>query len=163
MYHEQAALFESFYRKNKGVARLIMDRAEQIPDTFLAAAGFVLNRSLVSEVEKLADGFFPDGLESLIKESRFWKIQLDTKPAEQLIRRRIVDLVKELRDAPFNKAKTQEIFTFLDLCRELDISVDLGEAQILLLEASRRLPEELSGGLPQFFLELGARLAVRLT
>lgn len=163
MYQEQAALFEGFYRKNKGAARFMMDRAEQIPDTFLAAAGFVLNRSLVTEVQKLAGGFFPDGLESLIKESRFWRIHLDTKPAEQLIRHRITDLVKELDKAPFDGDRSQEIFMFLELCRELDISVDLGEAQILLFEISRRLSEELPGGLPPFFSELGARLAVRVS
>jgi hypothetical protein len=163
MYQEQAALFDGFYRKNKGAARLMMDRAEQIPDTFLAAAGFVLNRSLFTEVEKLAGGFFPDGLESLIKESRFWRIHLDTRPAEQLIRRRITDLVKELDKAPFDGDRSQDIFMFLELCRELDISVDLGEAQILLLETSRRLSEQLPGGLPPFFSELGARLAVKLT
>jgi alpha-amylase/alpha-mannosidase (GH57 family) len=162
MYQDQAALFEGFYRKNKGAARLMMDRAEQIPDTFFAAAGFVLNRSLVTEVEKLAGGFFPDGLESLIKESRFWRIHLDTKPAEQLIRRRITDLVKELDRAPFDGDRSHEIFMFLELCRELDISVDLGEAQIVLFEISRRLAEELPGGLPPYFSELGARLAVRL-
>lgn len=162
MYRDQAALFEAFYRKNKGVAKLIMDRAEQIPDTFMAAAGFVLNRALVKEVEKLAEGYFPEGLETLIKEARFWRISLDTKRTEQLIRRRIIEAVKQIHRTPLNKDLYHDIFLFLDLCRELEITLDLGEAQIRLLEIGHDFREQFNGDLPHLFTELAERLAVRL-
>jgi alpha-amylase/alpha-mannosidase (GH57 family) len=161
MYEEQAGLFEDFYEKNKEFIALIMETGIEIPDTFLAAARFVLNRRLHHELAKLAKGVFPDGLQQILEEARSWRISLDTASAEKLIRSRIIDLLSKLRKSPWHGATPEHVLRFLDLCRDLEISVQLGEAQIGFFRIAKLLQNNCQG-LPTAFPELARRLKVRI-
>jgi alpha-amylase/alpha-mannosidase (GH57 family) len=162
MYEEQAALFESFYSKNKDLAKLIVNHEVQLPDTFLAAARFVLNRILLRELDKLSRGFFPDELESVMEETKFWKITLDLRSAEKLIRSRILKLVKKLKEKPQDISIAYEIDHFLELGRNLEITLQLGEVQIVFLKIARSLTNSGAIPIPEFFFELADKLAVNL-
>jgi len=162
MYEEQATLFETFYKKSRHLARLIVNHQARLPDTFLASARFVLNRTLLGELEKLAAGFFPDGLESVLEETRFWKIDLDISAAEKLIRGRVLSLVRQLEQTPRDQHIAAEIIKFLDLGRNLDITLQLGEAQIVFLQIARQIEADPAQTLPAMFTDLADRLAVKL-
>ncbi len=158
MYEQQAHLFEDFYQKNKDLSRLVKTQSEQVDDTFVAAAQFVLNRSLSNELGKLALGLFPKGLPSLMEESKEWRIELDVSSAEKLISNKIYELVLSLRNNPRDSDVFDQIDRFLNLGRDLEMRLQLGEAQIVVLRIARSLSHEL----PQRFRELAAKLAVRL-
>ncbi len=162
MYEEQADLFESFYKKNKGLARLIVNHQARLPDTFLAAATFVLNRTFIKELEKLSSGFYPDELESVLEETRLWKIKPDISSAEKLLQGRIMMLVRDLEIRPRDENIPAEIVKFLDLGKNLEITLELGDAQILFLKIVRTLEADSSKPLPSLFSELADRLSVRL-
>jgi len=162
MYDEQATLFENFYRKNREFAVLISEEGVPLPDTFLAAARFTLNRSFPTELDRLTRGFFPDELESILEEARFWKIDLDIRSAEKLISRRILELVRRLEHAPKDEDIPEEIFRFLDLCHELEIPTRLGAAQIDFFRILRSLHAQDPAKLPPRFPELAERLSVRI-
>jgi alpha-amylase/alpha-mannosidase (GH57 family) len=162
MYSEQAGLFEVFYKNNKDFARLILNHDARLPDTFLAAASFVLNRVFLRELEKLSSGFYPDELEGVLEEARFWKIQPDLSAAGKLIRSRIMSLVSDLAKSPGDEKISAEIIKFLDLGKNLDLALDLGEVQILFLRIARYLEAEPKKELTPMFLELAERLLVRL-
>jgi len=161
MYEDQARLLEIFYQKNKGLAKLFMTHEARLPDTFLAAARFVLNRTVTRELEKLASGAFPDQLQSVLEETKSWNIEPDTREVEKLIRGHILTLVKRLERAPTDPSIPREIVTFLDLGRDLDLSLQLEETQILFFRIVRFL-EQSREKLPHLFPELAGRLAVRL-
>jgi hypothetical protein len=161
MYEEQARLFEAFYHKNKGLAQHFMTHEARIPDTFLAAARFVLNRNMARELEKLAGGVFPDQLQSVLEETVSWNIEPDTREAEKLISGRILTLFKGLEQAPSNSTIPAEIVKFLNLGRDLRLSLQLEEAQIVFFRIVRSL-EQSRGKLPPLFSELANRLAVKV-
>jgi len=162
MYEEQAVYFEEFYWKNRELASLIMDREANLPDTFVAAARFVINRNIRKELEKVPAGIFPDGLEAVLKEARFWNVTPDLSAAEKLLGSRILGLVKELSLNPADRNKTLEIVKFLDLGRDLDIHTHFGEAQICFFQMIRSLQPRMRKKLPSDIHELAERLGVRL-
>jgi alpha-amylase/alpha-mannosidase (GH57 family) len=162
MYEEQAGLFEVFYRTNKDLAKLIVTYEAKLPDTFLAAARFVLSRTFLRELEKLSGGFYPDRLESVLEEARFWKIQLDVSSAEKLIRGRIMELMKQLGKNPWDASVCLEILKFLDLGTNLEIKLELGQAQIEFFMILQELWAAPQRGFPPNFPELADRLSVRL-
>jgi hypothetical protein len=162
MYEEQAVLFEGFYRKHREFVRLIMAEEAPIPDTFLAAARFVLNRTFLAELEKLGEGHFPDELAVIIEEARFWKIDLDTRAAEKLISHRLLELVKELEQDPSDTELFEEIIRFLDLCSQLELPLNLGPAQIVFFRIIRAIEAVNGTAFPPRFPELADRLAVRI-
>lgn len=162
MYEEQAALFEAFYRKHREFAKLIMSEEAPIPDTFLAAAQFVLNRNFLAELEKLGQGHFPDELALILEEARLWKITLDTRAAENLISHRLLELVKQLAQDPSDTTYPEEIIRFLDLCSYLELPINLGSSQIVFFKIIRAIEAVNGAALPLRFPELAQRLAVRL-
>lgn len=162
MYEEQAILFQTFYNKNKELAKLVTNQAERVPDTFLASARFVLNRLFLSELHKLQAGIFPDALQSLIEESELWKIDLDLSSAEKLISARILRLVTQLWEDPFDEMLLHHIMQFLDLGEDLDIPLQLGESQIMFMRIVRSLQETPTPDFSPGFYTLAERLAVRL-
>ena len=139
MYEMQAKMLEVFYEKNKDLAKLIVVHEAHVPDTFIAAAGFVLNRTLGEELEKLSAGFFPDLLQSVMEGSRFWNLRLDTSSAERLISDRITGLVRNLAKKPRDSEIPAQINRFLDLGRDMELSIELREAQILFFGIVRSL------------------------
>jgi hypothetical protein len=139
MFEMQARMLELFYDKNKDLAKLIVVHEAHVPDTFLAAAGFVLNRTLGEELEKLSTGFFPDLLQSVVEESRLWNLRLDTSSAENLIANRITGLVRNLAKKPHYSEIPSQINRFLDLGRDMELSIELREAQILFFGIVRSL------------------------
>lgn len=161
MYEEQAGLFEDFYEKNKEFIALIMETGIEIPDTFFAAARFVLNRRLHHELAKLAKAVFPDGLQQILEEARSWRITFDTASAEKLIRSRIIDLLSKLGESPWQETAPEHVLRFLDLCRDLEIAVQLGEAQIVFFRIVKLLQSN-GQELPAAFPELARRLKVRI-
>ncbi len=162
MFQEQARLLEAFYAKNKDMARIIVDHDGQPPGTFLAAARFVLKRTFLTEVEKLAQGAFPDNLETVMKETKFWKLDPDMGPAQRLIGRRILALLHDLERTPQEEGKAREILRFLDLAENLDIQVQLIDAQVQLWRIMRALKGRPRGKIPRIFVELADRLQVNL-
>lgn len=162
MYEEQAGLFEVFYRTNKDLAKLIITYEAKLPDTFLAAARFVLSRTFLRELEKLSGGFYPDRLQSVLEEARFWNILLDVSSTEKLMRGRIMVLMKELGKNPWDRSVCLEILKFLDLGTNLDIRLELGQAQIEFFMILQELWAGPQRGLPPNFPELAERLFVRL-
>ena len=162
MYEDEAAVFESFYKKNEHLARLIMTHDTVVPDTFLASARFVLQRRFLEEMQRIAAGYFPEELETVLEEMKFWKIAPDIGVAEKLIRSRILNLVRELVSRPRDESLPSEIIKFLKLGRDLDITLQLGEAQILVLRVVRSLESDPEQDVPPGVLELAERLAVRL-
>lgn len=162
MYEEQAGLFEVFYKKNKDLAIVIVDHEAPLPDTFLAAATFVLNRTFLGELEKLARGYYPDEMESVLEEARFWKIKPDTSSASKLIGNRIMALLRDLQKMPGDEKIPMEILRFLDLGKNLELELQLGKAQILFLRIARTVKINSWESYPKFFPELAERLSVRL-
>jgi alpha-amylase/alpha-mannosidase (GH57 family) len=162
MYEMQARMLEVFYEKNKDLAKLIVVHEAHVPDTFIAAARFVLNRILGEELEKLSTGFFPDLLQSVVEESRFWNIRLDTSSAERLISDRITGLVRNLAKKPRDSEIPAQINRFLDLGRDMELSIELREAQILFFGIVKSLKTGTEKGFPPLIAELARRLAVRL-
>lgn len=162
MFQDQAAVLGSFYKKNEDFARLIVNHGARLPDTFRAAARFVLNRRFLRELEKLSQEIFPEGLESVLRDTQFWKIELDLSAAQKLISHRICILVEKLGQDWSNQSVLSEIFRFLDMAQNLDIPLQLGEAQITLLRtvrlAEKQAEQEMSLGIKK----LADRLAVRL-
>ena len=134
-----------------------------VPDTFLAAARFVLNRTLAEELEKLSEGFFPDLLKSAVEESRFWNLRLDTSSAERLIADRITGLVRNLAKKPRDSEIPSQINRFLDLGRDMELSIELREAQVLFFGIVRSLKAGAEKGFPPLFVELARRLEVSLS
>jgi hypothetical protein len=162
MYEEQAGAMERFYKKNRDLARLLASHEAQIPDTFLAAAQFVLNRMLVKELEKLSKGVFPDQLQSVVEEMRFWNVQMPTDEAERLIRDDVLKLVQDLLENPWDEHLFMEIKKFLALARDLDLHLDLSEPQIMFLRLVRSLLHRSTTGLPPYFTDLAEILSVRI-
>ena len=163
MYEMQAKMLEVFYEKNKDLAKLIVVHEAHVPDTFLAAAGFVLNRTLGEELEKLSAGFFPDLLQSVMEGSQFWNLRLDTSSAERLISDRITGLVRNLAKKPHDSEIPAQINRFLDLGRDMELSIELREAQILFFRIVQSLQARGEKKFPPLFSELAERLAVSLS
>jgi alpha-amylase/alpha-mannosidase (GH57 family) len=163
MYEMQAKMLEVFYEKNRDLAKLILMHDTIVPDTFLAAARFVVNRTLAEELKKLAEGVFPDLLQSVVAESRFWNLRLDTSSAENLIANRITGLVRSLVKKPHEGEIPTEINRFLDLGRDMELSIELGEAQIVFFRIVTALQARGEKKLPSAFIELAGRLAVKLS
>jgi hypothetical protein len=121
-----------------------------------------LNRTFIKELEKLSSGFYPDELESVLEETRLWKIKPDISSAEKLLQGRIMMLVRDLEKRPRDENIPAEIVKFLDLGENLEITLHLGDAQILFLKILRTLEADSSEPLPSLFSELADRLSVRL-
>ncbi len=162
MFEMQAKMLDVFYEKNKDLAKLIVIHEAHVPDTFLAAAKFVVNRTLADELEKLSEGVFPDFLQSVVEESRFWNLRLDTSSAERLIADRITGLVRNLAKKPRDSEIPAQINRFLDLGRDMELSIELREAQILFFGIVRSLKAGAEKGFPPLLPELAGRLAVSL-
>jgi alpha-amylase/alpha-mannosidase (GH57 family) len=162
MFQEQIRQFEAFFARNKDLARIIVDHRGETPEVFVACARFVLKRTLNAEIEKIAQGAFPDRLESVLRESRFWNIKPELGPARQLIGDRIVALLRGLGRAPHGENAAAEIVKFLGLAANLDIQVQLTDAQVLLLRILRSMKEKPRRKIPQIFCELADRLAVTI-
>ncbi|MDA8408169.1 MAG: DUF3536 domain-containing protein [Deltaproteobacteria bacterium] len=162
MFQEQAALLGTFYKKNEDLARLIVNHSSRLPDTFRAAARFVLNRRFLRELEKLSQEIFPEGLESVLKDINFWKIELDLSAAQKLISHRIGLLVEKLGQDWSNKSVLSEIFRFLDMAQNLDINLQLGEAQIELFRIIHKDEGQPKKEISPEMKRLAERLAVRL-
>jgi hypothetical protein len=162
MFQEQAVVLGTFYKKNEDFARLIVSHGARLPDTFRAAARFVLNRRFLRELEKLSQEIFPEGLESVLTDTNFWKIELDLSAAQKLISQHIVVLVNKLGKNGSDESILSEIFRFLDMAQNLDIALQLGEAQITLfriLQKTRKQPEK---DLSPEIKKLADRLSVKL-
>ena len=162
MYEEQARFLDKFYKENKSLAALIRENGARLPDTFLVAAQLVLNRSFLKELAKLSEGRFPDKLESILDEAKFWKIAPDISSAEKLIRSRILGLLTGLGSDPRDETQPSEIIRFLDLCRDMEIPIQLGEAQILFLRTIRSTNPGSAEKLPPQIEELAHRLRVAM-
>jgi hypothetical protein len=162
MYEDEAATFEEFYQKTKDLAGIIKSHEASLPDTFMAAARFVLNRSLLSELEKLSRGFYPDEFHPVLAEAKFWNIHLDLTAAAALISDCVLSLVGNLAKKPDDTAKMKEILQFLDLGKDLDISLDLSESQIAFFRIAQELQKSKAGPYEHLFKEVAQRLAVRL-
>ncbi|MGB6066741.1 MAG: DUF3536 domain-containing protein [Desulfomonilaceae bacterium] len=161
-FEPQARMLRTFYEKNKDLAKFIVVHEAHVPDTFLAAAGLVLNRTLIKELKKLATSVFPDELQAVMEESRLWDIALDTGAAEKLIANRVVGLVQDLGKNPYDSDIPVQIVRFLDLARDMELSVELREAQTLFFQTVRSLVTGGEKRLPPLFHELADRLAVSL-
>ncbi|MFH1114355.1 MAG: DUF3536 domain-containing protein [Pseudomonadota bacterium] len=162
MYEPQAHLFESFYHEHKDLSRLVRTQTQQVADTFLASAQFVLNRSFLEELQRLRSGSFPRTLADLIDEAKEWRIELDIEAAERLISTRIRELVDGLRYNPQDTNVLDEIDGFLDLAKDLEMHPSLGEAQIVLMKIACGLGKMSSQDCPPRFHTLAEKLAVRL-
>jgi len=162
MYEEQAAEMERFYKKNRGMAQLLGNDAMQIPDTFLVAAEFVLNRMLGRELDKISRAVFPDQLRSVLQEMIFWNIRGDTSGAERLIRDRILALVKDLQTNPWDERLFEQIRSLVALSRDLDLPLDLSEAQIVFFRLVHALSSPREKELPLFFVNLAEMLSVSI-
>ena len=73
-----------------------------------------------------------------------------------------MSLVSDLAKSPGDEKISAEIIKFLDLGKNLDLALDLGEVQILFLRIARYLEAEPKKELTPMFLELAERLLVRL-
>ena len=162
MYDEQSNLLAAFYTQAKDLAKVIMEQEARLPDIFLAAAKFALDRSLMKELEKISSGAFPDGLAAVLAESRFWKIELDLRSVDKRIKNRILDLISDLRADPGSQKSAQEMARFLDLAASLEIPLDLSEPQVLVFQIVRNLQSKKGKRLSPLILELARRLAVRV-
>ncbi len=160
MYRDQARLLNLFYKENKSLAVFIRENGAHLPDTFLVAAQLVLNRQFLKEMGKLSKGRFPDKLASILDEAKFWKITPDISSAEKLIRTRILELLTALCGDSGSESIPSEIIRFLDLCRDMDLPVQLGEAQILFFRTSRQACRLETTPLPRQLQELAQRLRV---
>jgi alpha-amylase/alpha-mannosidase (GH57 family) len=162
MYEAESGLFEAFYERNKDLGKLIVNHEARLPDTFLAAARFALNRALRREIQKLADGAYPDELHSVVQETKSWKIRPDLCETEKLLRNRILTLVGDLAKNPANNDILAEIVKFLDLCDQLGLQLELGEAQTRFFRTVMSLGKSERKKLLPTFAELADRLAVCL-
>ncbi|MGC8603488.1 MAG: DUF3536 domain-containing protein, partial [Desulfomonilaceae bacterium] len=162
MFQEQAALLSTFYKKNEDLARLIVNHSSRLPDTFRAAARFVLNRRFLKELEKLSQEIFPEGLESVLRDINFWKIELDLSAAQKLISHRIGLLVEKLGQDWSNKSVLSEISRFLDMAQNLEIPLQLGEAQIELFRIIHKDKSRPEKEISPEMKKLAERLAVKL-
>ncbi len=97
-----------------------------------------------------------------MEESRLWDIALDIGAAEKLIANRIAGLVQELGKDPHDSDIPVQIIRFLDLARDMDLSVELREAQTLFFQLVRDTEAGGERRLPSLFHELADRLAVSL-
>jgi hypothetical protein len=161
LYRDQAVMFEEFYRKNRELAALIKTHEAILPDTFVASARFVINRTLRREIKKLAEGYYPDELQSLIQEAQFWGIKPDVSTAGKFIVNCILDLLNKLSGDNNNEITIREIIRFLDLGKDLEIPLDLSEPQIIFFNRVREL-ESGDGKLLEKFTALAERLSVEL-
>ncbi|MFH0960793.1 MAG: DUF3536 domain-containing protein [Pseudomonadota bacterium] len=162
MFQDQAVLLTTFYRKNEDFARLIVNHGARLPDTFRAAARFVLNRQFLKEIEKLSQEMFPESLESILRDTHFWKIQLDLSAAQKMISHRIRLLVEELGQDCSNQSSLSEIFRFLDMAQRLEVYLHLSEAQTTLFRILREAENTSDFHIPPGIVQLANRLAVRL-
>jgi alpha-amylase/alpha-mannosidase (GH57 family) len=162
MYEEQAEEMERFYKKNRSLAKLLANDEMQIPDTFLVAAEFVLNRMFSRELDKISRSVFPDQLTAVTEEMRFWSIEGDISEAERLIRERILALVKDLQSNPWDERIFSTIKSYVALSRDLDLPLDLGEAQIVFFRLLNTLSSQTEKELPLFYVNLAEMLSVRI-
>ncbi|MBI5569233.1 MAG: DUF3536 domain-containing protein [Desulfomonile tiedjei] len=162
MFEEQARLLESFYKRNRDVAKMVIEHDAILPDTFLAAARFVLTRNFLMELEKLSRGEFPDRLANVLDEERIWKIEPDLSSVQRLMGARILELLRWLAHHMEDEAVPRQIVDLLDVASNLDMPLDLADAQILFFRIVRsgegRGPDKLS----PLLVELANRLAVRV-
>lgn len=163
MYDEQAGVMERFYKKHRDMAKLLGDDDMQIPDTFLVAAEFVLNRMFGRELDKISGALFPDQLRAVMDEMRFWGIRGDTREAERLICERIRALVKDLHANPWDEELFGNIKSLMILSRDLDLSLDLSEAQILFFRLVRTMSARQGKDVPRFFVDLAEMLSVSIS
>ena len=161
-FEPQARMLRTFYEKNKDLAKFIVVHEAHVPDTYLAAAGLVLNRTLTKELKKLATGVFPDELQAVVEESRLWDISLDIGAAEKLIANRVAGLIQSLGKDPHDGDIPEQIIKFLDLARDMELSVELREAQTCFFQLVRVIANDGEKRFPPLFHELANRLAVSL-
>ncbi len=121
-----------------------------------------LNRRFLRELEKLSQEIFPEGLESVLTDTNFWKIELDLSAAQKLISQHIVVLVNKLGKNGSDDSILSEIFRFLDMAQDLDISLQLGEAQITLFRILRKAGKQPQTELSPEITKLADRLSVKL-
>ncbi len=162
MYEEQEWILEEFYRNNKDIAVLIKSNEAKLPVTFLAAAVLVIERTILSELEKLASGYYPDELQSVLEEAAYWDIHPELSSASKLISRSISWLIKQLGRNPSNYQKAHEIINLLKLSKRLNSEADLVESQILFFEIVQRLKQKKIIVFPTGFKELAELLLVDL-
>lgn len=162
MYREQAETLTDFYYKTKDLALLIHADGARIPEIFVTSARFVLNRLFNEQLERLARGDFPDDLRIVLDEAVVWDIKLDTGAAEKMIQRRVLELIDGLGNGTTDEEAAAPILRFLDLCGDLEIPVQLSEAQIRIFGVVNRLASE-GKEVPSALRELAHRLKVRVS
>ena len=160
MFEEQARVLESFYKRNSDVAKMVIEHDAILPDTFLAAARFVLTRNFLMEMEKLSRGEFPDRLANVLDEVRTWKIEPDLSSVQKQMGARILELLRGFEQRIEDNAVARQILDLLDLASGLDIPLELADAQILFFRIVQSAERNRQDMLSPLLLDLANRLAV---
>ena len=112
------------------------------------------------ELDKLSHGLFPDQLERVLADVSFWKIDLDTSSAREMLARNIHDLVQKLAANPSDPVVIGEINQYLGMAANLDIDFDMSAAQISLLRIARTLMADADVQAPDSFKLLAEKMSV---
>ncbi len=159
---EMAGVLELFHTRNRQVAVLLQESDARPPDIVLAAARFVINQRFATELNRINEGEFPEELDSIMSEAQFWGVQPDIQKAEKIIRKKIEALARQLDGKEQRANLVEHILSYLDLCAGLDISPDLGEAQIYFFITATSIKSQEGGRLPKELADLAERLYVKV-
>jgi alpha-amylase/alpha-mannosidase (GH57 family) len=123
--HEQAYL--RMYKDIRGLMAFLAGSGAPLPRPFLAAAELALNselRKAFSEQEVSSER-----VQVLAEEVRRWNIQLFAVDLEFLVRHRIEAMMKQLLDAPANKAQVDEVKKIIELLHPLPVDITFWQIQ----------------------------------
>jgi alpha-amylase/alpha-mannosidase (GH57 family) len=162
IFEVQAALLDSFYLKNKGVAAMIREGGAPLPDVLLESARFYVRRAVARELARLKQGEFPDKLKGLLEEARRWNVSIDLREAERVFGARILELVRKLEHNPRQGRIIEMTRALLDLARELEINATEGEAQTVMFRICGAMSMKAATRLPAGFRDIAALLRVRV-
>jgi alpha-amylase/alpha-mannosidase (GH57 family) len=139
--------YRQLYRENRRLMEYLRELDVPLPQGFALAAGFLVNRSFsrvaLSLLQTKSDG---EELEEILTEARKWKVSLETKGVEGMMRLALQERLSPLLDDPLAEAVPGTL-QLLDLADRLGLTPDLWQAQTLFAQVCRRhLPSLLARG-----------------
>lgn len=154
--------FQAFHQKTEEIPRFTENNALSPPAHFIAAARFALKRSLNAQIEEILCPSMPVNFDILTERLNSWNISPDVASAENLIRARILFLLRQVEEDPLQETLLKEIRSLLNLCKDREIQPELAEAQAILLRTVRSSPAWTHSDLAPTFQELAELLLVTI-
>jgi hypothetical protein len=135
--------YRQLYQENRRLMEYLRELDVPLPQGFSLAAGFLASRALARAAAALLhnaeDGA---GLIAIVEEARLWRVPLETKGVEDMLRLAVEERCAALRTDPF-AAEIPSILHLLELAERLGLTINLWKTQTLFAQACQQHLQEL--------------------